>query len=276
MRRTRAVAALAAIAWLAIAAAGALVVVAVFQREGISIGGNACGGAGASQVCRHIDRELALAELGWFSWATAAGGALLVVAGIAGALMPRWRALLGPVALAVVLLGLLGAAHLDNRFCPGGATVATCGRTVDEWGPILREPLLELRAETRAELVGRPSQPGGPMFEGAQTMETFRSRALDGFVLLKEVVVASVFLVSVIVALRWIRPAVFAVVAALTGALVVAAAVWDFTTPCSDEGCPELRGLVTAAAVGLAVLVWATTLVIAAIVPRLADRFRRP
>ena len=118
MRRTRAVAALAAIAWLGIAAAGALVVVAVFQREGISIGGNACGGAGASQVCRHIDRELALAELGWFSWATAGGGMLLMIAGIGGALKPGWRPILGLVALAVALLGLLGAGHLDNRFCP--------------------------------------------------------------------------------------------------------------------------------------------------------------
>ena len=63
MRRTRAVAALAAIAWLAIAAAGALVVVATLQREGISVGGNACGGAGASQVCRHIDRTLSLEDL---------------------------------------------------------------------------------------------------------------------------------------------------------------------------------------------------------------------
>jgi hypothetical protein len=268
---------LAAIAWLAIAAVGALVVVAVFQREGISIGGNACGGAGASQVCRHIDRELALAELGWFSWATAAGGVLLVVAGIAGALMPRWRPILGPVALAVALLGLLGAGHLDNRFCPGGATIATCGRMVDEWGPILRDPLLELRADTRAELVGRPSRPGGPAFEKAQTMETFRSRALDGFVLLKNVVLASMFLLSLIVALGWIRPAVFAVVAAVTSALVVVAAVWDYMNPCSkDVGCPELRGLLTAAAVGLAVLVWATTLVIAAVVPRLAGHFRRP
>lgn len=136
MRRTRAVAALAAIAWLGIAAAGALVVVAVFQREGISIGGNACGGAGVSQVCRHIDRELALAELGWFSWATAGGGMLLMVAGIGGALKPGWRPILGLVALAVALLGLLGAGHLDNRFCPGGDTVATCGRTVDAWGLI--------------------------------------------------------------------------------------------------------------------------------------------
>ena len=272
MRRTRAVAALAAIAWLGIAAAGALVVVAVFQREGISIGGNACGGAGASQVCRHIDRELALAELGWFSWATAGGGMLLMIAGIGGALKPGWRPILGLVALAVALLGLLGAGHLDNRFCPGGDTVATCGRTVDAWGPILRDPLLELRADIRAEFVGSSSRPGGPAFEEAQTMETFRSRALDGFVLLKEVVFASVFLLSLIVALRWIRPAVFAVMTAVTGALVVVAAVWDYTTPCSDEGCPELRGLVTAAAVGLAVLVWATTLLIAAIVSRLRDR----
>ena len=276
MRRTRAVAALAAIAWLAVAAAGALVALAVFRREGISIGGNACGGAGASQVCRHIDRELALAELGWFSWAAVAGGVLLIVVGIAGALRPRWRRVLGPVALAVALLGVLGAGHLDNRFCPGGATVATCGRTDDEWGPILRDPLLELRADTRAELVGRPSQPGGPAFEQAQTMETFRARALDGFVLLKDVVLASVVLLSLIVALGWIRPAVFAVVAAATGALVVIAGVWDYTTPCSkDLGCPELRGLVTVAAVALAVLVWATTLVIAAVVPRLAGRFRR-
>ena len=120
MRRTRAVAALAAIAWLAIAAAGALVAAATFQSEGISVGGNACGGAGASQICRNIDRTLALAELGWFSWATAAGAVLLVLAGTAGALMPRWRPILGPVALNVVLLGLLAAGHLDNRFCPGG------------------------------------------------------------------------------------------------------------------------------------------------------------
>jgi hypothetical protein len=270
MRWSRLVAALAVIAWLAIAAAGALVVVAVFQREGLSIGGNACGGAGASQVCRHIDRELALADLGWFSWATVAGGVLLVVAGIAGALAPRWRPILGVIALAIALVGLLGAAHVDNRFCPGGDTVGTCGRTDDEWGPVLRDPLLELRAEKRAALVGRAARTGGPVFEEAQTMETFRSRALGGFVLLKEVVVAVVFLLSLVVALRWIRPAVFAVVAAATGGLVVVAAVWDYTNPCTkDVGCPELRGLVTVAAVGLAVIVWVATIVIAAVVSRL-------
>ena len=48
--------------------------------------------------------------------------------------------------------------------------------------------------------------------------------------------------------------------------------MWDYTTPCSSEGCPELRGLVTAAAVGLAVLAWALTLAIAAVVSRLRDR----
>ena len=200
MHSSRAVAALAAIAWLAIAAAGALVVGAVFQPEGISIGGNACGGAGASQVCRHIDRELALADLGWFSWTTVVGGGLLVVAGIAGALVPRLRPMLGVVALAVALVGLLGAGHLDNRFCPGGETAGTCGRTDDEWGPVLRDPLLDLRAETRAELVGRPARPGGPAFEEGQTMETFRSRALDGFALMKKVVVSAVFLLSLVVA----------------------------------------------------------------------------
>ena len=270
MHSSRAVAALAAIAWLAIAAAGALVVGAVFRPEGISIGGGACGGAGASQVCRHIDRELALADLGWFSWATVVGGGLLVVAGIAGALVPRLRPMLGVVALAVALVGLLGAGHLDNRFCPGGETVGTCGRTDDEWGPVLRDPLLELRAETRAELVGRPARPGGPAFEEGQTMETFRSRALDGFALMKKVVVSAVFLLSLVVALRWIRSAVFAVVAAATGGLVVVVAVWDYTNPCSEElGCPELRGVPTAAAVGLAVIAWIATLVIAAVVSRL-------
>jgi hypothetical protein len=267
---------MAAMAWVAIAAAGALVVVAVFQRSGISIGGSACGGAGASQVCRYIDRELALAELGWFSWATVVGAVLLMVVGIAGALVRRWRPILGPVALAIALLGLVGAGHLDNRFCPGGETLGTCGRTVDEWGPVLRDPLLELRVETRAEFVGRPVRPGGPAFEEGQTMETFRSRALDGFVLLKRVVFPAVFLLALVVALRWIRPAVFAVVAAVTGAVVVVVAVWDYTTPCTrDLGCPELRGLPTAAAVGFAVTVWAATLAIAAVVSRLSGRSRR-
>jgi hypothetical protein len=270
--RRRGVAGFAAIAWLTIAAAGALVVVAVFLPEGISIGGNACGGPTETlpQVCRHIDRELALADLGWFSWAAVAGGLLLVVAGIAGARVPRWRSILGVVALAVVLVGLLGAGHVDNRFCPGGEMVGTCGRTDDEWGPVLRDPLLELRAETRAELVGRLARPGGPAFEEGQTMETFRSRARDGFVLLKEVVVAAVFLLSLVVALRWIRPAAFAVVAAATGALVAVAGVWDYTNSCSEDvGCPEQRGVLTVAAVGVAVIVWVATIVIAAVVSRL-------
>jgi hypothetical protein len=33
-------------------------------------------------------------------------------------------------------------------------------------------------------------------------------------------------------------------------------------------GCPELRGLLTVVAVGVAVIVWVTTLVIAAVVSR--------
>jgi hypothetical protein len=58
-------------------------------------------------------------------------------------------------------------------------------------------------------------------------------------------------------------------VAAATGALVAVAGVWDYTNPCSEQvGCPELRGLLTVVAVGVAVIVWVTTLVIAAVVSR--------
>jgi hypothetical protein len=277
-RRTGTIGAALTIAiWLAIAGAGVLACVAALLPEGIAIGGSACGGPTATlpQVCRHIERELSLADLRWFSWATIAGCVLLVLVGIFGAVRPGWRPLLSLAALTIVFVGLVGVAHVDNRFCPGGDTVATCGRTDGKWGPVLRDPLLALRAETRAELVGRPARPGGPVFEEEQTMETFRARALDGFELLTWVAVVAMFSVSLVAALLWIRPAPIAVVAALTGSLVVGAAVWDWTTPCGEEGCPELRGLLTAGAVAVSGMVWAVTLAALAVVSRVRRRSAR-
>ena len=156
-----------------------------------------------SQVSRHIDRELALAELGWFSWATAGGGMLLMIAGIGGALKPGWRPMLGLVALAVALLGLLGAGHLDNRFCPGGGTgcdVRPHGRRV---GPDPARPAPrtasrhprrvrgQLLAAWRARVRGSANDGDIPLTRAR------RLRAAErGYVCLR------LFLLSLIVALR--------------------------------------------------------------------------
>ena len=95
--------------WLAIAAAGVLMLVAVFRSDGISVGGEACGGAGSSQACLHIDRELSITDLGWFSGATITGSVLTLLAGLAGSAVPRARRGLAAAVLALTLIGLAGS-----------------------------------------------------------------------------------------------------------------------------------------------------------------------
>jgi hypothetical protein len=262
--------------WLAIAGAGVVVVAAILRPDGVSIGGSACGGGGASQVCREIDRELSITDLHWFSWATLAGGVVLVLAGIVGAAVSSARRPLGIAVLVLALAGLVGVAHVDNRFCPGGESLGTCGRADEAWGPVLEGPLLDLRRETRAMLVGRPAQPGGPEFEAEQTLQTFRARALGGFELLTRAVLGLVFLGAFLVARPAIASLPLALVATVTAGGVVSIAAWDLTGTCAEDSSECWRGLFTAGAVVAAALVWAAVGAVIVVARQVRRLPRRP
>ena len=250
---------------------GALGLVAAFALDGISIGGNACGGAGAQQACRDIDRTLAAGlDLSWFSAALVGSAAVLVVVAVLALLRPGLRFVLSLVVLVVAFAGLVGTEHVSSRFCPGDS-VGTCGRPDDEWGPVLRPALLELRADARSRLVGRPIRPGAPVAEAAQTLETFRADGLRGWRYLHRAAIVLWFVALGLV----LAPALSRAWQVVPAVLSVGLVSWAFVVE-RTHGCPEgesecYSGLALALAVFASGLVWALALAILGIV-RLARR----
>lgn len=258
MAPARVAAAARAVPWAATAAAGALVLLAGFRPDGIRIGGYACGGPTGTlpQVCRQIDRNVSLAtDLGWFSVLLITGGAALAAVGAAGIALPPARVALAAAALGLVVTGLVGTGHVDGRFCPGD-DLGACGRSDDDWGPVLRGRLLELRSETRAALVGRPTRPGGPDFDREQTLEFFRVSPDTGFELLRWSLFAGLFVSALEVVRRVVRKPWLALVATATGGAVAAALIADWTHPCAEGASECYRGLLTLLTLVAAAFVW--------------------
>ena len=244
---------------------GAAALGAALALDGLTIGGNSCGGGGEEQRCRYIDRTISIGlDLGWFSASVVLAGIVLIVVGILGVLAPGGRLALTVAVVVIALAGLTATEHVSGRLCPNDGR-ATCGRADEAWGPVLRDPLLELRAEKRRELVGRPVVPGGPVAEARQTLETFRASHRDGWTLLRWLSVGLWFLALILLAARFVRPAWVAGVSVATVGLVSWAVVFDQSHPCAIEGSDCYQGFVTAAAVILSVLIVAVALGIAAL-----------
>jgi hypothetical protein len=265
MKRMTLVRSAAAASFALLALSGVLVAVYALTVDGISIGGDVCGGAGASQRCLHLDRVLLVGtDLGWFSVAVLATGATFAVLGIFGVAVSRLRLWLGLAAAVLVVVAMVGTEHLDSRFCPGEPR-ATCGRSDDAWGPVLRAPLVELRGEERLRFVGKPVEPGGPVAEAGQTFETFRASPLTGWTWIRRLVITAWFLALAQLAVFFIRPlwAVPVAVATLGGSGW--AAIADSMHPCLDKGSDCYRGLLTLLAVGVSAIVWLIALAAARI-----------
>jgi len=244
---------------------GAGVLAGAFALDGISIGGDSCGGAGAEQACREIDRALSVGgDLRWFSAAVVAWAVALAGLGVVGLVVPPARLVLSLAVLGLALAGLVAGEHVDSRFCPGEPR-ATCGRPDGEWGPVLRDPLLDLRADTRRALVGRPVEPGGPPAEAAQTLETFRASGLDGWTVLRRLSVILWFVALTLLVPRFVRTPWKAALAVVTLGAVSWAFVSDRMHPCEGDGSECYQGLLTVAAAVAAGLAWAVAFAAAAV-----------
>jgi len=239
-----------------VAALGGVALVVAVALDGISIGGSACGGAGSNGACRSVDRTLRVGlDLGWFSAAAIVLSAVLVVVGAMGLVRPRLRPALALVVLAVAFAGLVGTEHVSSRFCPG-APGATCGRTDGEWGPVLRPALLELRADARARLVGRPVRPGAPAVEAARTLASFRADGLGGWRLLHGTAVALWFVALALLLPRVVTRPWQAALAVVTVGLTSWAIVVYRTHPCAAGAAECYRGLVITLALLVSAVLW--------------------
>jgi hypothetical protein len=266
------------IAWVGscalVAALGALLATAAAADQGISIGGNVCGGAGESQRCVHVDRLLTVGwDLGWFSAATLAIAAGLVGVGIAGAVLPSLRPWLAGAAALLALVGLVGAEHVESRFCPG-TSLATCGRSDVAWGPVLRSPLLELRAEQQALHVGRPVVPGGPVAVPERTLDSFRAAGATGWRWVRGLVVAAWFLALAQLSAIAVRPRWASVLAVATVGGIVWAVVVDAVSPCAEDASECYRGLLTGFAFVASAVAWLVALAAAWVVGAVRRRLR--
>src|SRR5262249_53692462 len=152
-----------------------------------------------------------------------------------------------------------------SRFCADVAG-ATCGRSDDAWGPVLRGPLLAFRAYVRRELVGRPVEPRGPRAEPAPTLESFRAAARDGWTTLHATVVALWFVALALLVPRLVRRPWAAALGVATAGLVAWALVYDRLHPCEVDGGDCYRGLVTAFSLAVSTLAWGVALAAAAAV----------
>jgi hypothetical protein len=254
-----------------VGALGVLALVAAFAVDGLTIGGSACGGAGADQACRQVDRTLTVGlELGWFSLALALLATVVVVAAAVALLRPRLRVVLSLVVLAVALVGLVGTEHVSSRFCPGDR-LATCGRSDDAWGPVLRPALLDLRADARSELVGRPVRPGAPVADAAQTLETFRADGLRGWTILHRAAIALWFVALALVLVPAVPRLWQAIPAVVSVGLVVWAIVVERTHTCPEGASECYSGLPLALAIGASAVAWGLALAVAGLA-RLARR----
>ena len=249
-----------------VGALGAVGLVAAFALEGITIGGNACGGAGSQQACGSVDRTLTAGlDLGWFSAALVGLGAVLILVAVVALLRPRLGFVLSLVVLGVAFAGLVGTEHVSSRFCPG-EPVGTCGRPDDEWGPVLRPPLLDFRADARSRLVGRPIRPGAPAAEAAQTLETFRADGLRGWTFVHRTAIVLWF-VAVALVLAPALPRAWQVVpAVLSVGLVSWAFVIERTHMCPEGASECYSGLPLALAVVVSAVLWALSFAIVGIV----------
>lgn len=246
-----------------VAAVGVVVLSAALGLDGISIGGSACGGGGAEQACRSVDRTLSAGlDLGWFSAGVVVLGVALVVVGILG-LVRRRRALeLSLAVLCIAFAGIVGTEHVASRFCPGEPG-ATCGRSDGAWGPVLRPALLELRADARSRYVGRPVRPGAPVVEAAQTLDSFRAAARSGWHLLHAAAIVLWFVALALLLPRVVVRPWRAGLAVVTVGLTSWGFVVDRTHPCAEGASECYRGLATTLALVGSAILWGLGLAVA-------------
>ena len=239
-----------------IVAASAMAALAAVLLPGLVLGGSACGGAGDTQRCTGIARQLSLVETSPRAWAYVAGAALCAVLASATLLVARASALRIVLALSilcVVFLGLVQTARIDAKL---GPSEGTYGRSLEDWGPFLAPALLDLRRDALRRYAGARTEPGGPLDDREQILDSFSVRPREGWRLLYAAVVVAFFAAGLQTVRRFVRRPSLALMAAATGGIVVWAAVLDRATVCDPDASDCYRGFATLLAVAAASVAW--------------------
>jgi len=238
-------------------ATGAVATLAPVLLPGLVLGGSACGGGGNAQRCIGIARQLSLVEVSPRAWAYVAGGALCVLLGAVALLVVRHRVakiVLSAAVLSIAFAGLVQTTRVDAKLGPSGG--GTYGRAIEEWGPFLSPALLELRQDARRRHGGTRTEPGGPLYDREQILDSFSVREQDGWRYLHAAIVVAFFAAGLETVRRVVRRPILALVTTSTVGLVLWAWVVDRATPCGPGASECYRGLPTILAIGAAALVW--------------------
>ena len=239
-----------------IAATGSIVALAPVLMLGLVLGGSACGGGGSAQRCTTIARRLALVDVSPRAWAYVVGGALAVLGAVALLLArPRDRRILLSLSiLCVAFLGLVQTTQIDAKLGPNDS--GTYGRSLEDWGGFLSPALVELREDALRRNGGRPTEPGGPMYDPEQILSSFSVRRLDGWRLLYAAVVVLFFAAGLATVRLLVRRPVLALVITSTAGLVIWAATVDGAGQCDADAGECYRGIATFLALVAAAVVW--------------------
>ena len=238
------------------AAAGLTLALAPFMREGLVLGGSACGGGGNEQRCTGIARQASLIAISPRAWVFVTVGVLCVVLSAAALVVSRrrdGRLLLGLAVVVLAFTALIQAEQVHALLGPEGG--GTWGRTLPDWGPFLSPELRDLREDALRRYEGRPTEPGGPLYEREQILPDFSARKQDGWRLLYASVLVLFFTALIEATRRIVRRPTLAFAAATTFGLVLWAMIVDRASPCHGESeCWD--GILTILAVGAAAIGW--------------------
>ena len=86
------------------------------------------------------------------------------------------RILLSLAVLCVAFLGLVQTTQIDAKLGPSEG--GTYGRSLEDWGGFLSPALVELREDALRRYVGRPTEPGGPLYDPDQILSSFSVRGV--------------------------------------------------------------------------------------------------
>jgi len=259
-------------------AAGAVAVLAPLRQQGFVLGGSACGGGGDEQRCTGIARQLSLVEVSPHAWAYVAGGGLCILLAAAALLLRRQqvtRILLAVAVLCVAFVGLVQTAHVDAKLGPtGGGTV---GRELEDWGAFLSPALGDLRRDALQRYAGTRTEPGGPLYDREQILDSFSVREQDGWRFLYAAVVIAFFAAGLETVRRVVRRSTVAIVTTASAGVVLWAMVADRVRSCDPGASDCYDGLGTILAVAAALVGWTAYLIgvfLGLLAGRVTDRRR--
>ena len=143
------------------------------------------------------------------------------------------RILLSLSVLCVAFVCLVQTTQVDAKLGPSEG--GTYGRSLEDWGGFLSPALVELREDALRRYQGRPTEPGGPLYDPDQILSSFSVRGLDGWHLLYAAVVVLFFAAGLATVRRLVRRPFLALVITSTAGLVISAATVDGAGQCNAD-----------------------------------------